>query len=257
MLAQTLFLIVVIAIVATSAMAGVAGYARAETATAAHALVVPAMETALARYETTTVGPLVAAWVDVGDGSAAPLAAAALNGGATWPTGAYVLAPKAPSSLAAAVTIAPTATAVPACAPSGPAVNTGPDVEIDGQCSSFVQESRLSVTITVDVGPPSGASAVAALAHGRFTATLRLVAQPPYVMIAGIADDPAPGDPHEADVDGYGSALGAFGPPPGADDTTIHVIYACTPSAPGDCSASRPAPADSPTSLPWTDGNAN
>jgi hypothetical protein len=119
-----------------------------------------------------------------------------------------------------------------------------------------VQESRLSLTIVADAGPPAGASAVTPLAHGRDTITLRLVAQPPYVMVAGASDDPAPGDPHEGDGGGYGNAIGAFGPSPPPDDTTIHVIYACTP-AQGDCRASLPPPADDPTSLPWTNGNAN
>jgi hypothetical protein len=73
-------------------------------------------------------------------------------------------------------------------------------------------------------------------------------------LVAGIADDAPPGAVHEGDDGGYGNALGAFGPPAAPDDTTIHVVFTCTP-AQGDCSASQPAPADRPTSLPWTNGN--
>ena len=50
MLAQTLFLVVMLAIVAASAVAGIAGTARAESAAAAKALIVPGVETALGRY---------------------------------------------------------------------------------------------------------------------------------------------------------------------------------------------------------------
>jgi len=74
-------------------------------------------------------------------------------------------------------------------------------------------------------------------------------------MVAGAKDAVLPGDPHEGDVDGFGNAFGAFAPaqpPPG--DTTIHVVYACTPAL-GDCATSMPRPADAPTSLPWTNGN--
>jgi hypothetical protein len=255
-LAQTLFLIAMIALVATSAVAGIAGYARAETATGAAMLIAPAIDTAIARYEATVVAPTIAAQFDAGDGSVEPRAVPALNGAPVWTTQTYVLAPSAPSPLAAVITIVPTAPALPACEPSGAAVNTGPDVERDGQCSAFVQESRLSLTISADAGPLAGAAAVTPLAHGRATVTLRLFAQPPYAMVAGIRVDPAPGDPHEGDGAGYGNAVGAFGPVPGPDDTTIHVIFACTPAL-GDCSASHPPPLDAPTSLPWTNGNVN
>ena len=255
MLAQTLFLMAMIAIVATSAIAGIAGYARAEAATAAQALLSPALDTALARYESTVLAPAIAAASQAGDGSALPAVDAVLNGAQTWSAQQYVLAPNAPSPLAVVVTIAPTSAGAPACFPSGVAT-TGSDLERNGQCSPFVQESRLSLTLTADAGPTSGASTVAALAHGRASATLRIFAQPPYVMLAGLTDDAAPGEAHEGDVGGYGNGLGAFGPAVAPDDTMIHVIFACTP-AQGDCSASQPPPQDRPTSLPWSNGNAN
>jgi len=50
-LAQTLFLLVMLAIFATSAVAGIAAAARAQTAAAAKALIVPGVETALGRYQ--------------------------------------------------------------------------------------------------------------------------------------------------------------------------------------------------------------
>ena len=243
-----------IAIFAISAVAGIAGYARAETATSARSLIAPAIATAVARYEATVVAPAISTAFQSGDGSASPLVDAALNGAQAWSTQRYVLGPNAPSPLVAVVTIVPTSTSVPACfSESGPA-NAGADVEVNGQCSAFVQESRLSLVVTADAGPPSGANAVTPIAHGRDTMTLRLFGQAPYVTIAGVKADAAPSDAHEGDSGGYGNATGAFGPVAGAGDTTIHVIYACT-SAQGDCSASNPQPADQPTSLPWTNGN--
>jgi hypothetical protein len=257
MLAQTLFLMVVIAIFATSAIAGIAGYARAETATAAKAFVVPAVETALGNYESGVVVPQVAAAYALvaGDGSVVPGSVPQLNGNYPWPVMTYPVNAPAPSPLVADVTITPTSTAAPACEPNGGSNNMGPDTQVNGQCSPFVQESRLSLEVLVDVGPAAGANAVSPLAHGRLVVTLRLFAQPPYVMIAGVKDDPAPGDPHEGDMGGYGNALNAFGnPPPGADDTTIHVIYQCVAGS-GDCTGSNPPPLDRPTATPWTNGN--
>jgi hypothetical protein len=253
-LAQTLVLIAMIAIVATSVIAGIAGNARAETATAAKALIAPAEAAGIARYESTVLAPAIVAGLAPGDGSAPPGADAALNGGVAWSTEQDVIASTTASTLAAVVTLMPTSTSVPACLPTGGAVNSGADTETNGQCSPFVQESRLSLDVSVDVGPLAGATSVTPLAHGHTIVTLRLFAQPPYAMVAGESDDPAPGDAHEGDVGGYGNALGAFGPAAAPDDTTIHVIEACTPAT-GDCSVSRPLPADAPTSRPWTNGN--
>ena len=253
MLAQTLFLVAMIGIIAFSSVAGIAGYARAETASAAKALVQPSIDEALARYESSVIAPAIAN-AAVGDGSASPAAIPALNGGLRWNAQQYVLTSGGTPMLAASISVTPTVVAVPACRPAGTYAAGGPDVQIDGQCSNFTQESRLSIAIVADVGPPSGTTSVSPLAHGVQTVTLRLFAQPPYVMTAGVTDDPAPGDPHEGDEGGFGNALGAFGPEPGPDDTTIHVIFACTPAL-GDCNASHPPPQDDPTSLPWTNGN--
>ena len=80
----------------------------------------------------------------------------------------------------------------------------------------------------------------------------RRVAQPaePVVPVADAAD---PSAVHEGDTAGWGNALPAFGAP-AADDTTIHVVYACTAGT-GSCATSNPAAQDVPVSVPWTNGN--
>jgi hypothetical protein len=255
MLAQTLVLLVAIAVFGATAVAGIAGSARARTAELAQAAIVPGVETALGVY-VHQVGAAIAAQVAAAPGgSAAPPAPLDALNGRTAFAAAQVVEAVADSPLTIAVTVTPTATNVPACAPSAPGLDAGPDTEVDGQCSPFVGESRLSLAIEADAGIADRNGIVTPLAHRRTLVTLRLFAQPPYAMVAGAKDGVLPGDPHEGDVDGYGNALGAFAPPqapPG--DTTIHVVYACTPAL-GDCTTSLPRPADAPTSLPWTNGN--
>jgi hypothetical protein len=195
-IAQTLVLMALLAIFATSAVSGVAAVAREQNASAARALVVPGVETALGIYERYV---------------AATIAAQAAAGG------------------------------------------SGPDRAVDLQCSAFVQESRLSLQITSDTGPADANGLVSPLAHGRFIVTLRLFAQPPYAIVSGAKDAAGPDDAHEGDDAGWGGAIAAFASPP-PDDTTIHVVYACSPGT-GSCATSNPVPQDAPTTIPWTDGN--
>jgi hypothetical protein len=255
MLGQTLVLVAFVAIFAASIVSATGAGFLVATAARAHVLVAPAVQTALAQYESTVVVPPIANEYDAGNGDVQPASIAALNGEAAWQSAQYVMTAEPGSSLAAVTTVTPTATSAPACAPLGGAVNTGPDTQVNGQCSGFVQESRLSLTLETSVGPPTGATSVQPLAHDVTYATLRLFAQPPYVMLAGLRDDADPGAGHEGDLGGFGFGVTLFGPTDPAD-TTLHVIYACQPAL-GDCSQSRPAPADQPTSLPWTNGNGN
>ena len=251
MLAQTLVTLAMMAIFAASAVAGVAGVARARTAAAAKASIVPAVQTALARYQQQIAAAVGAQVAANGDGSlAAPQAIPALNGATAW-TPMHDVEAVAGTALSVAVDIVPASPTVPACAST---VNAGPDTAQADQCSPFVQESRLALTMTADAGPADAAGAVASLAHGRTTVTLRLFAQPPYAIVSGTNDAAAPDAPHEGDVAGYGNALLDFGPAPAPGDTTIHVLYACMP-ANGSCAASAPPPADAPTAIPWTNAN--
>jgi hypothetical protein len=248
-IAQTLMLMALLAIFATSAVAGVAAVAREQNASAARALIVPGVETALGTYER-----YVAATIAAQAGAAAPNALAppaaipALNGTTPWTTQTTLETPVS-SPLSVAVSVLPTAQTTPACATNG----AGPDRAVELQCSAFVQESRLSLQITTDAGPADANGTVSPLAHGRFIVTLRLFAQPPYAIVSGAKDAAGPTDVHEGDDAGWGGALAAFASP-SPDDTTIHVVYACTPGT-GSCATSNPLPQDAPATIPWTDGN--
>jgi hypothetical protein len=248
-LAQTLVLIAMLTICAVSLVAGVAGTVRAQSAAAARALIVPGVETALGRYQrdvAATIGAQAAA--PSAAFTAPPPPIPALSAATTWPAAHYLEAPAA-SPLRIAVDVQPTAQTVPLCGGS----EGGPDAAVELQCSPFVQESRLSLTVTGDAGPADANGAVSSLAHGRYTVTLRLFAQPPYAMVSGLTDAAQPGAYHEGDTAGWNGALAPFAVP-SPDDTTIHVLYACVPGS-GSCAASNPAPQDAPTTLPWTNGN--
>ena len=249
MIAQTLVLIALLAIFATSAVAGIAGVARTHNVAAARALIVPGVETALGAYQRYVATVIAAQTTGTGDAVLVPPSAiAALNGATPWTT-QTTLETLASSSLSVAVSVQPTTQTVPACATSG----SGPDRAVELQCSPFVQESRLSLQITSDAGPADASGVVSPLAHGRFIVTLRLFAQPPYTILSGSKDAAGPDDVHEGDDAGWGGALAAFASPP-PDDTTIHVVYACTPGS-GSCATSNPVPQDAPATLPWTNGN--
>jgi hypothetical protein len=251
MLAQTLVLIAMLAIFAASAVAGVAGTARAQSVAEAKALIVPGVETALGRYQ-RYVAAAISAQIAAAPATltAEPAPIPALEAASTWNAQQYLEAPAALSSpLRIAANVTPTAQSVPLCGGN----DGGPDAAIDVQCSPFVQESRLSLTITSDAGPVDANGAVSPLAHGRYTVTLRLFAQPPYVMVSGVTDAANPAGYHEGDDAGWSGALPAFASP-APDDTTIHVLYSCVTGT-GSCAVSNPAPQDAPTTLPWTNGN--
>lgn len=250
MLAQTLFLVAMLAIVAASAVAGIAGAARGQSAAAAKALIVPGVETALGRYlryVAATIGAQIAP--PSGAYAAPPAAIGALNAATAWSAQQYLEAPAAASPLRIAVEVEPTAQTVPAC----DAGDSGPDAAVEMQCSAFVQESRLSLAVVSDAGPLDRNGVVSPLAHGRYTVTVRLFAQPPYAAVSGVSDAADPAGYHEGDAAGWDGALPAFGVP-APDDTTIHVVYACVAGS-GSCATSNPAPQDAPTTLPWTNGN--
>ena len=251
MLAQTLVLIAMLAILAASAVAGIAGTARAAGVAEAKALIVPGVETALGRYQRYVAG-VIGAQIAAAPGTltAGPAAIPALESASAWNAQQYLEAPATASSpLRIAVAVAPTARSEPLCG----GIDGGPDTAVDVQCSPFVQESRLSLAITSDAGPVDANGAVSPLAHGRYTVTMRLFAQPPYVIVSGVNDAANPAGYHEGDDAGWTGALPAFASP-APDDTTIHVVYACVAGT-GSCSASNPAPQDAPTTLPWSNGN--
>jgi hypothetical protein len=248
-LAQTLFLIAMLTICAVSIVAGVAGTARANSVAEAKALIVPGVESALGRYQRYVAATIDAQIVVPSAAlSAPPAAIPALSAVTTWEAAQYLEAPAA-SPLRIAVAVQPTAQTVPVCG----GIDGGPDAAVEQQCSPFVQESRLSLSVTSDAGPADANGAVSPIAHGRYTVTLRLFAQPPYAIVTGVTDAAQPGGYHEGDTAGWDGALAPFAVP-SPDDSTIHVLYACVAGS-GSCAASNPAPQDAPTTLPWTNGN--
>ncbi len=250
MLAQTVVLIALFAILAASAIAGVAGVARTQSIGAARALIVPGVESALSRYQ-RTIATTIAAQTGAADAVArqAPATIPALAGATAWAVQHTLEAPAPAGPFRVAVDVTPTAQSVPQCngAPAGP------DTAVALQCSPFVQESRLSLTVTSAAGPLDASGTVSPLAHGRTIVTLRLFAQPPYSAISGALDAADPAGYHEGDTGGFGNALPAFGSP-APDDTTIHVVYSCSDGT-GSCATSDPPPQDAPTAVPWTNGN--
>jgi hypothetical protein len=146
------------------------------------------------------------------------------------------------------------------------------DVATDAQCSPWVWETRMSgsVDVTVFSGPP-GAPGSALLAERTETLTFRLFADPPFVAVVGLKDgdarDPTSDDvngvsPHEGDLGGYASTTNPMvgsGVPPPASDTTIHIYYQCqNPVNGSSVCPGPPFPAgDSPKNLPWHHGNTS
>jgi hypothetical protein len=254
MLGQTIVLLALVATFAASAVAGIAGATRARTVEAARALVAPATESALAAY-LRAVGATIAAQTAAAprNALAPPPQIPALAGTEAFAAMRYAERADA-GPYAVTVDVTPAAPARPVCAMGVAGTDTGPDLERNGQCSPFVQESRLALEVVAAVGIADAAGAVAPLAHGRATVTVRLFAQPPYAALVGIKDAVAMGAPHDADLGGYGNALGNFLGTLPDGDTTLHVVYACAPAL-GDCAASAPPPADRPTDVRWTDGN--
>jgi hypothetical protein len=150
------------------------------------------------------------------------------------------------------------------------------DVAQDVQCSPWVQESRLSAQIVVQVSPAGAAPGTAVLLRRVENVTFRLFAAPPYVAIVGRQDaaaiasnvndpnavDVGSGAAHEYDTAGRNSAplaadasSGTVNDGPG--DTVVHVIYSCTNPTGGPC-PQMPAPPDIGAvqpALPWNNGN--
>jgi len=118
-LAQTLFLLVMLAIFATSAVAGIAAAARAQTAAAAKALIVPGVETALGRYQ-RYIAAAIAAQIAAPPATlvTVPALVPALNAAPPWNEQQYLEAPAGATPLRIAVDVVPTAQTVPVC--SGP-----------------------------------------------------------------------------------------------------------------------------------------
>jgi hypothetical protein len=267
-LATTIWYAVALAVLATVLLDAAAVFGRAAVTAAANHAVESAAHDAVADYQNrlqTAIGALVA------QASPAPL-------GPTVPTpGTYAAAIAAlPNPLEATLTsdlsatpalsiayrVVPTTVSAPDC--TAPADAAGADTIAWLQCADVVDESRLSLQVTIDVDDASGTQT---LAHREEYVTLRLFAEPPYSAPVGRkdggADDPAGGaaldvPAHEGDVGGdtvSGAAVPAVSPWP-AGGTLIHVRYQCLDGA-GHCANAAPPDPDAALrpNARWTNGN--
>ena len=266
MLATALWFVALLGLVAAIALDGAAEFARAGVRAAADHAVEGAMQDAVAQYQ----GVLAAAIAGLPN-AALLNGSAGIFGGAppalglanlSAPSPSSTLAPPGPGQLVVSYAVAPTTVAAPVC--SGP--HTGGDTIAWLQCHGFVQESRMSLQVTVNVYAPGGDL----LAKRMSYVSLRLFAQPPYSAVVGSEDgsaDAASGSAspvHEGDVGGD-TVAGATPPQPSpwpSGGTLLHVSYRCTdgsgPSGqPYACAGAAPPDPDGALApgVTWSDGN--
>jgi hypothetical protein len=265
-LGTTLWFVIALGVLATVLLDAAAMFGRAAVTAAANHAVETAAHDAVADYQNrlqTAIGAIIA------QASPAP----------TLPSpGTYAAALAAmPNPLEASRTddqlaataltltyrVVPTTLSAPDCGVTGDAA--GADTIAWLQCSDVVDESRLSLQITIDVDDTSGTHT---LAHREEYVTLRLFAEPPYSAPVGRkdggADDPAGAGAldipaHEGDLGGdtvSGAAVPAVSPWP-AGGTLIHVRYACFDGV-GHCANAAPPDPDAAlrSNARWTNGNA-
>lgn len=270
MLATALWFVIALGVCATLLLDAAAVTGRAAVQTAANRAVEATTHDAVADYQ----NQLAAAMASVADELASPDPFS----GATPSLGNYAAALAAvPNPLSRtfaaasassgpqftlAYQVVPTTVAPPTCATAAP--SSGPDAIAWLQCSGFVQESRVSLQVSVEVLDATGASV---LARRDQDLTLRLFAEPPYSAVVGRkdggADDPTSGDAlavpaHEGDVGG--DTVSGVAPVPAspwpAGGTLIHVRYECHDGA-GHCVNAAPPDPDSALrfNARWTNGN--
>jgi hypothetical protein len=270
-LGTTLSFLVVMTVIAVVLLDGMAGFARAGVAAAADHVVAGAIDDAIAAYQHTLASAIAndradAALQSLSTFTGTPSPVALLTAATAAPTQLTASATPPPAAGASAprfviaYTVVPTTVAQPHCA--GPAGSTH-DVIAWLQCDGYVQESRISLHVTVKVFDPSGNEL---LVQREQYVSLRLFAEPPYSAVVGRSDatavDPlgaAPTAlPHEGDVGGD-TVSGVSAPQPSpypSGGTLIHVEYVCRP---GTASCALAAPPDPDMHLQqnagWTNGN--
>lgn len=260
MLGPTLSLVAIVVLAAALGISVIGSAARAAVATMAERELDAGVRHAISRFQGTieaAIGPTITQ--------------ALANGTPADPTllsqTAAALAPAmyadSTQSLAMRETVTPTTVRVPACTGADPGAS---DLATEVQCSPWVQETRASIRILVDVLAPDGATP---LAHRDVTVTLRLFALPPYSAVTGLKDTtvPTPTDPNVNDEstaahedDGAGRGASALSPDvrtgagaSGASDTAIHVQFQCMGAT--NCDRPRPPTPDELTNRTWQNGN--
>lgn len=275
MLGTTLSLIVIMALIAGVLLDGMASFARAGIQAAADHVVSSTVDDATARYQQMLASAIANDGNDGALESAAtftgtPAPVAVLTNASPPPTTLTIAATPAPVAtggapqFAVGYTITPTTVAPPQCPGAAGSQTTTRDVVAWLQCDGYVQESRMSLHITVQV---FDAAASQLLLQREAYVSLRLFAEPPYSAVVGRADgsatDPlslAPTTPpHEGDVGGD-TVSGATVPQPSpypSGGTLIHVEYVCNAGT-RSCADAMPSDPDAhlQTNAGWTNGNA-
>jgi hypothetical protein len=270
MLGPALFLIAILFLTASVAIAGIGAFARASIQNATTTVIHTALNHAIHSYA-ANVAAQVANQEDQAYQTARLLPT---DYGAIQPVSALqnpgtIVAPAAVteqiSSYYVTETFATTG-APPSC--GNPAQQGLSDVVTAAQCSRWIWETRMSGSVDIAVfSAPPGTAGSALLAERTETITFRLFADAPFVAIVGLKDgdarDPTTDDvnaisPHEGDLGGYSSVTGPMvdDPTHPVDDTTIHVYYECHNPNPNVTCPGQPFPAgDQPQNLHWQNGN--
>jgi hypothetical protein len=268
MLGTALWFAIAVTLLAGVLLDGAAAFGRASLHAAADHAIESAMHDALADYQNALQTAIA--------GASAPLAPPRPFTGTPPSLGGFAGAlASIPNPLQTTITgnapftvsytVTPTTLDAPACDALAGNASSGPDTVAWLQCSGFVQESRLSLRIDVQVRDGNDA---ALFAEREEDVTLRLFAEAPYSAIVGHkdagADDPTDADPlvppsHEGDVGGdtvSGAPLPAPSPWP-AGGTLIHVQYQCIDGA-GSCANANPPDPDAALQYGthWQNGNA-
>jgi hypothetical protein len=275
MLGTTFAFIVILALVAGVMLDGAAAFGRAGIQAAAEHVVDGVVDDAVASYQRQLATAITSdhaalALLTNGTFTGTPAPVTVLSQPSAMPTQvATQPAPPADSStvprFAVRYSVTPTTVFAPNCSPPGAAPHQGADPIGWLQCDGYIQESRMSLHVTVDVLDPSGHELIVQRDH---YVTLRLFAQPPYSAITGRTDgsavDPIGASPtaapHEGDA--AGDTISGASPHPEptpypSGGTLIHVEYVCQPgSAP--CALAAPPDPDQHlrSDARWTNGNA-
>jgi type II secretory pathway pseudopilin PulG len=253
-LGTTLWLIVVMGLLATVALDAAAGYGRAALHGAADHAVEAAVHDAVADYQRALQTAIARTPPNAGSYAAA-LATIPdpLQGTPAPATGAGPGAPR----FALSYSVTPTTLTAPVCRSGAAAASSGPDTIGWLQCAGPVQESRMSLHVSVRVLDAAGSATVA---QREDDVTLRLFAEPPYSALVGRKDPAAAGDPvHEGDGGGdtvSGAVLASGSPARPGGGTVIHVRYECHDGTGHCANAAPPAPDDALQPwVQWTNGN--
>ncbi|HTJ25550.1 MAG TPA: hypothetical protein VMA36_05225 [Candidatus Limnocylindria bacterium] len=273
MLGTTFVFVVVLALLAGVVLDGAAAFARAGIHAAADHVVDGAADDAVAAYQRQLASAIASDRADQllesgGTFTGTPAPVAMLSSPSAPPIATEPTPPPDPAAAPRFVvrySVTPTTVAPPHCAPTD--ASSGHDTIGWLQCDGFVQESRMSLRVAVQVFDPAGSELIV---QREENVALRLFAEPPYSAVTGRsesgADDPIgaypTGAPHEGDVGGD-TRSGGVQPPPApspypSGGTLIHVQYACQP---GTASCAQAAPPDPDLHLRanagWTDGNVS